>query len=126
MNPAHKLRVLVVDDDSSVCQVVSEYLGNDGHTFKLATNGDEGFEMFQAEQFDVVVTNQAMPGMSGDQLAAAIKRMSPDEPVILLTGFGDLIEAAGEQPANMDVMVGKLVALTDFRQALTQVVDDKT
>jgi hypothetical protein len=44
--------------------------------------------------------------VGGDELAASIERLAPDTPVIMLTGFGDLMEAKGEQPAGVDAVIG--------------------
>ncbi|MBI1922615.1 response regulator [Candidatus Poribacteria bacterium] len=62
-----------------------------------------------------------MPEMSGDQLAAAIKGIVPTQPIILLTGFGDLMNASGERPAGVDVVVSKPVTLSVFREVLGRI-----
>ena len=72
-------------------------------------------------RFDLIVTDRAMPEMGGDELAAAIERLSPNTPVIMLTGFGDLMEAKGEHPAGVDVVVGKPVTLDALADAIRQV-----
>ena len=72
-------------------------------------------------RFELVVTDRAMPEMGGDQLAAAIERDRPDIPVIMLTGFGDLMTAKGEQPAGVDALVSKPVTLDKLTQAIRKV-----
>ncbi|MCZ6676177.1 MAG: response regulator [Candidatus Poribacteria bacterium] len=124
VRPFQKLHVLVVEDAPSVREIVAAYLAADGHTFELATNGREGFEKFQKGKFDIVVTDKAMPEMNGDQLASAIKRVSPGKPVVLLTGFGDLIEAADEHTEDVDVVISKPVTLAAFQRALAQVLNN--
>jgi len=59
-----------------------------------------------------------MPGLNGQQLAAAVKSTHPGLPVILLTGFGDEIQAAGQLPAGIDLVVSKPVSTTELRAAL--------
>jgi signal transduction histidine kinase len=119
--PSRRLQILVVDDEPQVREVVTEYLTGDGHSVETATNGREGLEKFLAGWFDVVVTDQGMPEMSGDQLAGAIKRVAPKKPVILLTGFGDLMIAAGDRPSGVDIILSKPVTLNALRQALAKV-----
>jgi FixJ family two-component response regulator len=63
-----------------------------------------------------------MPQMSGDHMAAAIKLKSPEVPIILITGFGDIIKASGEQPENIDLVLSKPVSLNVLRQSLAEVV----
>ncbi|MFQ5839519.1 MAG: response regulator [Candidatus Methylomirabilales bacterium] len=122
--PSRPLHLLVVDDELPVREVVTEYLTGDGHTVETAANGREGLQKFWVGWFDVVVTDQAMPEMPGDQLAAAIKRAAPKKPVILLTGFGDVLKDSGERPTGVDFIVSKPVTLTALRQALVEVTAD--
>jgi CheY-like chemotaxis protein len=120
--PSRRLQILVVDDEPPVRAVVTDYLTGDGHSVESATNGSEGLQKFLGGWFDVVVTDQAMPEMAGDQLAAAIKRVAPNKPVILLTGFGDLMIAAGERPGGVDIILSKPVTLNALRQALAKLM----
>ncbi|MBI1926092.1 response regulator [Candidatus Poribacteria bacterium] len=115
------LHVLVVDDEPLVTEIIADYLTGDGHTVETATDGWDALEKFQKGWFDFVITDQAMPGMSGDRLAAVIKRIAPTKPIILLTGFGDLMNEAGEKPANVDFIVSKPITLSMFREVLHQV-----
>ncbi len=115
------LHVLVVDDEPLVSEIIAEYLTGDGHTVETATDGWDALEKFQKGWFDLVITDQAMPGMSGDQLAGVIKRIAPTKPIILLTGFGDLMNESGEKSANLDFIVSKPITLSMFRDVLTQV-----
>lgn len=121
---SRRWHLLVVDDEPAVREVVTEYLAADGHHVETATNGREGLEKFLAGRFDVVVTDQGMPEMSGDQLAAAIKRVAPNRAVILLTGFGDIMEAAGDQPVDVDTILTKPVTVSAMRQALAKVMGE--
>ncbi len=119
--PSRSLRVLVVEDEPMIRQMLTTYLTSYGHTAEVATNGTEGLEKFRTSQFDVVVTDRAMPEMGGDQLAAAIKEIMPKVPIIMLTGFGDLMNAVDEKPAGVDMILSKPVGLTEFRAALEKV-----
>ena len=115
-----RLRILVVEDEAIVRRVITEQLTGDGHTVDSATNGVEGLQKFRSGWFDVVVTDRAMPEMGGDQFAAAIHEMAPEKPVIMLTGFGDLMLAKGERPAGVEVVVSKPVTQDQLRRALRQ------
>ena len=83
------LNVLVVDDQPVLCDIFTEYLRHDWHNVETANNGAEALEKFQAGSFDLVITDLTMPGMTGEQLATAIREISPSIPIILLTGFSD-------------------------------------
>ncbi|HEU5318788.1 MAG TPA: response regulator, partial [Chloroflexota bacterium] len=72
------------------------------------------------DDFDVVVTDRAMPGLSGDQLALELKRRRPGVPVVMLTGFGALMN--GKAPEGVDALLAKPVSLAALRRALADVV----
>ena len=113
--------VLLVDDEPQLRELLEEFLKIDQHVVETAGDGNEALEKFRAGKFDLVITDQAMPGINGDQLAAAIKRQSPAMPVILLTGFGAFLKAEGKKPAGVDLILSKPVSLNDLRAGLRQV-----
>jgi len=115
-----QLSILVVEDEPLVREVISVYLNTDKHQVETAENGLEGLEKFRAGIFDLVLTDRAMPQMNGDQLAAAIKKINPTKPVILLTGFGDLMLGAGEQPDGVDLVLSKPFTMNQLRDAVAR------
>jgi signal transduction histidine kinase len=117
---ARPLRILVVEDEPLVREVISVYLSEDNHEIETAKNGREGLEKFKGGTFDLVLTDRAMPEMNGDILASEIKKIAPRQPVVLLTGFGDLMSGAGERPAGVDLVVSKPFTLNTLRDAITK------
>ena len=85
------LRILAVDDDSATLRSLGRMLRALGHSVELAASGGEGLEKFREEKYDLVVTDRAIPDMNGDQLAVAIKELVSDQPVIMLTGLGNMM-----------------------------------
>ena len=69
---------------------------------------------------DVVLTDQAMPGLNGGELAALIKERAPSLPVILVTGFGDILEATDGQPAAVDLVLTKPISMAVLRDTLAE------
>ncbi len=117
------LRVLVVDDQEIICELIAEHLATDGHTTVSAARGHEALEIFRTGAFDLVITDQSMPMMNGVQLATAIKAISPETPVVLLTGFGEEILAVGAHPTGVDLVIGKPVSHADLRRAIFQAME---
>jgi signal transduction histidine kinase len=117
-NAVQSLRILVVDDEPMVRNIVSEYLKGDGHTVEIADGGCAGVEKFRKDIFDLVLVDRAMPDMNGDEVAAAIKSINPAMPVIMLTGFGSMMQANDEKPSGVDLVVGKPVTIADMRAAI--------
>jgi len=118
--PSATLRVLVVEDEPLVREVICVYLAEDHHEVVTAENGREGLAKFMAGTFDIVLTDRAMPEMNGDALAVEIKKIRPEQPVVLLTGFGDLMSGAGEQPPGVDLVVGKPFTFATLRNAIAK------
>jgi signal transduction histidine kinase len=116
------LNVLIVDDEPRILEVVSAYLRCDGHSVSTAVSGREALEKFQRNQFDLVILDRVMPEMSGDQTARFIKQVKHDIPVIMLTGFGALLEVSGSQPAPVDVVLDKPVTLDALRQTIDKLL----
>jgi CheY-like chemotaxis protein len=126
LGPPRRLRILFVEDEPIVRKAISQQLLSVGHTVETADNGVEGLDKFMAGWFDVVITDRAMPEMGGDELAATIARLAPDKPIIMLTGFGDLMEAKGEKPAGVRLLMSKPVMIEQLTRAIADVTADRT
>jgi CheY-like chemotaxis protein len=112
------MHVLVIDDEESVRGVIAECLLADGHKVDLADGPGAGLRKIRAGRYDLIITDRAMPEMSGDQLAVQARRMAPGVPILMLTGFGDFMNAADEHPVGVDVVVSKPVTIDALRQAI--------
>jgi CheY-like chemotaxis protein len=85
------LRVIVVDDDFLILTITVAMVEDLGHTAFSAASAKEALQILRREaHVDAVVTDQAMPHMTGVQLASAIRDEWPDLPVILATGYAEL------------------------------------
>ena len=83
-------RVLVVDDERGMCELLEAGLRKRGFVVTWRTSGAEALEVAAAEEFDVVVTDLTMRGMSGLELCQTIAEGQPDLPVVVITAFGSL------------------------------------
>jgi CheY-like chemotaxis protein len=115
------LDVLVVDDEDVPRNVVTKYLTAGGHRVTTATSGREAMEKFHGKQFDLVLTDQGMPGMSGYELARALKQIRNNQPIILLTGFSG---PPGPEPnsSEVDLIIHKPISYSELTRAITSVV----
>ena len=116
------LHVLVVDDQPILCHLLCEYLRDDLHTVETALSGGDALEKFRAGQFDIVITDHVMRGMTGRQLAAAIKELNPHVPVILLTGYAGEATAGKQYSAAIDLVLTKPLSRAALRQAFAKVL----
>jgi len=94
------LRILLVDDDPLVSMNTTELLMDLGHSVVEAPSASRALEMLEStDEFGVVITDYAMPNMNGLDLAIEIRRIKPDLPIVLATGYADLPpDAAPEFP----------------------------
>ncbi|MBD3346231.1 MAG: response regulator [Chitinivibrionales bacterium] len=82
--------LLIVDDERSICDILSQYLNKVGYTTSVARSGDEAVRILEANSIDMVLTDIKMPGMSGVDLLKWIKENKNALPVLLTTGFPTL------------------------------------
>lgn len=84
-------KVLLVDDEEELCELMSESLGDEGYECFSAFSGKQGYEVFLKESPDIVITDLNMPGGNGLELAQKIKKDSPNIPVgLFLSGIGEI------------------------------------
>ena len=117
------LRILAVDDQPVLCEILVEYLAEDWHTVEVASAGEEALGKFRVQPFDLVITDRAMPGITGEQLAAGIKAINPETRVILLTGYGSAGDRGHYSPC-IDMVVDKPATRETLRRAICQVMAD--
>ena len=82
--------ILVIDDEKSIRSTLQEILEYENHKVKLATNGPEGIDIFEKNEFDVVLCDIKMPKMDGIEVLANLVELSPDIPVIMISGHGNI------------------------------------
>jgi len=94
--------ILVVDDEAPVARMLAMHLQALGYTVSVQTESAAALKMFQSapEKYDMVITDMTMPGMTGDQLAEAVKELRPDLPIVLCTGFSEALAAPGASSAQ--------------------------
>lgn len=112
------LRVLLVDDEELLLEAVSQMLLSMGHRVDTCKDPRKALEKYYKNSYDLVITDRAMPGMSGDQLARAIREFHPDASIVLLTGFGNFIRESGEQIEGIDLLLSKPLSLQTLRETL--------
>jgi CheY-like chemotaxis protein len=113
-------RILVVDDEASVCDSVRNVLALDHHEVRTATSGQDALAAFQTGEFDLIIIDYEMPGMKGDKLAAAIRVLAPQQSIIMITAYGESLRLAGNFPLAVDMAMSKPFDLQELREAVRQ------
>jgi CheY-like chemotaxis protein len=99
-------QILLVDDNPDGLVVRKSLLEELGYRVQLANNGEEGLKLYEASNFDVVVTDYRMPRMDGVELIGHIRKRNADARIILLSGF---VEPLGltEENTGADAVIAK-------------------
>ena len=114
-------RILVVDDEPLVCDAIEMMLDFDGHVVETVGSGKDALARLEKSKFDLVITDFEMPTMKGDELAAAIKARNPKQPVIMITAYAEMLQAAGNPLSGVDLVVSKPFLLENLREAIAKV-----
>ncbi|MCK6418261.1 MAG: response regulator transcription factor [Alphaproteobacteria bacterium] len=133
MNKTHETyesrpHVLVVDDDRRLCDLVSRYLNEQGFVCAAVQGADEAFQVLERLDFDALVVDVMMPGMTGLEFSGALRQRGQNVPVLFLTALGEVddrirgLEAGGDdylpKPFEPKELVLRLQAI--LRRAMTQ------
>jgi signal transduction histidine kinase/CheY-like chemotaxis protein len=100
-------RILVVDDEDYVRELLRDILETEGYQVSLAGGGREALSLFQTQQFDAVFTDVGLPGMSGWELARAIRAQNRHLPLAVITGWGEAVGSHEQKAAQVEWVVAK-------------------
>ena len=100
-------RILVVDDEDFVRDLLKEILETEGCEVEVAASGREALELFACSRFDCLFTDVGMPGMNGWELAQAIREQSQAIPIAVITGWGEVVSSNEQKAAGVDWVVAK-------------------
>ena len=119
-------RVLFVDDEEAVAEMGLELLEGLGYQVTAKTSGREALALLKlgSPRFDLVITDQTMPELTGLRLAEEIMAVRPDIPVILCTGFSHLVDAATARRAGIKAFVMKPLTKSELARTIRKVLDE--
>jgi len=120
--PLASKKILVVDDEPFVCDAVKMMLAFDGHDVQTANSGKEALSFFEKGKFDLIITDFAMPVMKGDELAAAIEARAPEQPIVMITAYAEMLQTSGNPLTGVDSIISKPFLLEDLRAAMAKVL----
>ena len=109
------LRVLVVDNEPRVAELLADVLAADGQHVMVAFSGEEAMSKFEPGGFDVIFCDLSLPGMSGLEVARAARALDPVVATILVTGWGGEGELAGTAGAAIDLTALKPLDVVAIR-----------
>jgi CheY-like chemotaxis protein len=122
--PTGNERVLFVDDEEVLVDMGKELIGELGYRVTARTSSLEALALFEADpsRFDVIITDQTMPDMTGVGLAKAVLALRPDMPVILCTGFSHSVDAESAEGAGIAAFVMKPLTKKELARTIRRVL----
>jgi PAS domain S-box-containing protein len=122
--PTGNGQILLVDDEDLIVRMGQKMLSRLGYTVVGATDAEEALETFRAnpEAFDLLMTDQTMPGLTGDALIREVRRIRPALPVVLCTGYSQVMDAEKAKEMGIDAFVMKPLEGDQVGQIVSQVL----
>jgi len=120
-----RMRLLIVDDDPLIIKSLRDTLETDGHEIVAAGGGQAGIDAFleaqkDARPFALVITDLGMPYVDGRKVAARIRQLDPQVPVVMLTGWGHRLIATDDIPEHVDRVLSKPPKMPELRATLAE------
>ncbi|MBI9082327.1 MAG: PAS domain S-box protein [Desulfobacterales bacterium] len=129
---AHKMptgseTILFVDDEEPIAELSRRHLEALGYGVHGTTNPVEALRWFQdsPDRFDLIITDMAMPHLTGDKLAEAVLQIRPDKPIILCTGYSEMMSKERAMNMGIRAFMEKPVERIDLALAVRQVLDNQ-
>jgi CheY-like chemotaxis protein len=118
-------RILFIDDEEILAEMGQTMLERLGYRVTVRRNSIEALNTFQnqPDQFDLVITDQTMPGMTGSDLARRMLQIRPDMPIILCTGYSSLISEEKARGLGIKGFAMKPLAKKDIAAIIRKVID---
>jgi PAS domain S-box-containing protein len=117
--------ILFVDDVKAIRKSVRNFLERSGYSVTLAVDGQNALEIFNQDpyRFDLVITDQTMPNMSGDELAQRLLELRSDIPVILCTGHSESVSAKTSEATGISAFRNKPLGTEELTRVVREVLD---
>ena len=118
-------RILFVDDEKMLVDVGEQILRRLGYDVVSRTSPLEALELFKArpKDFDLVITDQTMPGLTGDALASELMKLNPEIPIILCTGYSQMIDQRRAKEKGIRALVMKPILISEIAGAIRAVLE---
>jgi len=111
-------RILIVDDSEDIRSHLSEIFTSMGFEVVIAGSGNDALDQFFSDYFDLVISDLEMPDMDGWTLTSHIKELSPDTPIVLITGLEESAVMEGSKTCNVDSVLFKPFSLKDIQDTV--------
>jgi CheY-like chemotaxis protein len=120
-----KRKVLIVDDQPIITDLLVDILNHMGYNSEVALGGKDGLKIFAKNDFDLVITDLGMPDVSGWEVSRSVKRQNPSVPVILITGWGVDPDPGKLKDSGVDFVINKPFHIDQLEKIVKNLLDRK-
>ena len=126
--PVGRETILFVDDEETIVRLGQELLTSLGYSVEVETHSPQALATFKQDpqRFDLVITDQTMPSMTGEMLSRELLKIRPDLPIILCTGFSHIMSAEKAKALGIQAYLMKPLAIRDLAPIVRHVLDKAT
>jgi DNA-binding NtrC family response regulator len=125
---AHKqfgYRILVVDDESTVCEACHEALAMEGYMVDTVLSGEEGLKTLRGNTYDIILLDLKMPGMSGLEVLEKLSEVAPKADVVMMTGYATVESAVEAMKLGAIDYIKKPFTNRELSDKILQVLERK-
>ena len=119
------VNLLIVDDDKDLLNTFADYFITLGHRITKAENGLEAFEFFKHDNFDLAILDVELPELNGLDLTKKIKKINPNFPIILITGYSHLYRPQDVLSLDVEAFLKKPLNLFELTSIVSQIISRK-
>jgi len=125
--PSGNEQILFVDDEKALVDIGVQLLEHLGYRVVARTSSIEALEAFrsQPEKFDLVMSDQTMPNMTGEMLAKELIRIRPDIPIVLCTGYSEMITEEKATALGIKKLIMKPILMREMSETIRQILDQR-
>jgi CheY-like chemotaxis protein len=119
-----KLRILVVDDEKDICEILERFLTTDGHIVKTVNNGAEAIDLARKEQFDLVLSDLVMPDNTGYDVVMALNKLERRPKIGIITGWSEDLTSLEKENLKVDFIIKKPLHLSEIARHINEAFCD--
>ena len=121
----HQLNLLVIDDDPEMCNLLEKVLVREDYHVQTACRGDDALKLLRQKEFDLIISDLKMPGLSGIELIRQAKAASPETPIILITAFGNVNAYIEVKEIGTYEFINKPIKMQHLKRVIQKALQEK-
>ena len=119
----NSLRILVVDDEEEICNILDKFLSKKGHLVRIGDNGREAIMLTKIDDYDLVLCDMAMPEVFGYDVIRALNKLEKRPKIGIITGWGEKLKPIDDEGLKVDFIIKKPFDFSELTKHINDVID---